>query len=66
MLSAELTLLGKIAVDGHSKQVSESIDTSNGRMGTLIADLRRTCTSTSYTYLYTNEVSFNASVSKVL
>eukprot|EP00804_Cyclotella_cryptica_P013920 CCRYP_002434-RA/>CCRYP_002434-RA protein AED:0.07 eAED:0.07 QI:141/0.85/0.87/1/1/1/8/45/929 len=56
MLFAELTLLGKIAVDGYSKHVAESIDTSKGRMGTLIADLRRTCTSTSYTYLYTNEI----------
>jgi hypothetical protein len=59
MLSAELTLLGKIAVDGYSKQVSASIDTSKGQVGTLIADLRRTCTSTSYTYLYINEVSCN-------
>ena len=57
MLSAELSLLGKIAVDGYSKQVTEAIDASKGRLGTLIADLRRTCSSTSYTYLYTNEVS---------
>lgn len=59
MLGAELSLLGKIAVDGYSKQVSGSINTDMGRMGTLVADLRRTCSSTSYTYLYTNEVSHN-------
>ena len=58
MLGAELSLLGKIAIDGFSKQASESIDTSKGPMGSLIQDLRRTCTTTSYTYLYTKEVSF--------
>ena len=56
MLASELSLVGKIAVDGYSKEVSKSIDTTQGQMGTLIADLRRTCTSTSYTYLYAMEV----------
>lgn len=56
MLQSELTIAAKIAVDGYTKEVVDSIDTTKGPMGSLIADLRRTCTSTSYTYLYAMEV----------
>jgi len=56
MLASELTIAGKIAVDGYSEEVSACVDKSKGQMGSLVADLRRTCTSTSYTYLYATEV----------
>lgn len=58
MLASELTIAGKIAVDGYSEEVSACVDKSKGQMGSLVADLRRTCTSTSYTYLYATEVGF--------
>jgi len=56
MLQSELSIAAKIAVDGYTKEVFDSIDTTKGPMGNLISDLRRTCTSTSYTYLYAMEV----------
>ena len=79
MLQSELIIAGKVAVDGYTKEVCDSIvmndydigsSSSNGNskkkkesgghqycpMGSLISDLQRTCTSTSYTYLYAMEV----------
>ena len=58
MLASELAIAGKIAVDGFSEEVSASIDKNKGQMGSLVKDLRRTCTSTSYTYLYAMEVGY--------
>ena len=62
MLQSELAIAAQIAVDGYTKEVMDSMESTNSRsmdgnlMGGLIADLRRTCTSTSYTYLYAMEV----------
>ncbi|KAL7466366.1 hypothetical protein ACHAXS_006667 [Conticribra weissflogii] len=56
MLASELTIAGKVAVDGYSEEVSACVDKSKGQLGSLVADLRRTCASTSYTYLYATEV----------
>lgn len=56
MLQSELAIAGRAAVDGYAEDVVDTIDSSMGPMGTLISDLRRNCTSTSYTYLYTMEV----------
>jgi len=78
MLQSELIIAGKVAVDGYTKEVCDSIvmndddKSNNGNkkkdgsvkasghqycpMGSLISDLQRTCTSTSYTYLYAMEV----------
>ena len=60
MLQSELSIAARIAVDGYTNEVSLCMDTSKGSgpmmMGSLIADLRRTCTSTSYSYLYAMEV----------
>ena len=63
MLQSELGIAGKVAVDGYTKEVSDSTVNGNSDNGTsqspmksLIADLRRTCTSTSFTYLYAMEV----------
>ncbi len=58
MLASELTIAGKVAVDGYSEEVSACVDKSKGQLGSLVADLRRTCASTSYTYLYATEVGF--------
>ena len=51
MLSSELACIGKIAVSACNEN-----DTSIS-LEELVADLRRTCTSTAYTYIYTLEVS---------
>ena len=62
MLQSELCITAQTGVDGYKKEVSESVSytntDSNGpiMMGSLIADLRRMCTSKSYTYLYTDQV----------
>ena len=50
MLASELTVVGKIAVSA-----CRDDDTSIG-LEELVGDLRRTCTSTSYTYIYAIEV----------
>jgi hypothetical protein len=51
MLASELTVVGKIAVS-----TCRDSDTSIG-LDELVSDLRRTCTSTAYTYIYAIEVS---------
>jgi hypothetical protein len=56
MLQSELSIVGCAAVDGYAEDVVDAMDASLGPMGTLISDLRRNCTSTSYTYLYAMEV----------
>ncbi|KAL3817077.1 hypothetical protein ACHAXA_000127 [Cyclostephanos tholiformis] len=56
MLQSELAIAGGAAVDGYAMDVVDMIDASVGPMGTLLSDLRRNCTSTSYTYLYAMEV----------
>lgn len=60
MLQSELITAGKIGVDGYSEEVHDSIGDVNNEGGSpmksLIGDLRRTCTSTSFTYLYAMEV----------
>jgi hypothetical protein len=51
MLASELAVVGKIAVSAcHEKDTAISLDE-------LVGDLRRTCTSTAYTYIYALEVS---------
>lgn len=50
MLASEITVVGKMAFGA-----SSDIDTTMG-MTELVEDLKRTCTSTSYTYLYAMEV----------
>jgi hypothetical protein len=52
MLGSELAVVGKIAVSS-----CRDTDTSIG-LDELVSDLRRTCTSTAYTYIYAIEVSF--------
>ena len=52
MLASELAVVGKIAVSA-----CRDSDTSIG-LDELVGDLRRTCTSTAYTYIYAIEVSF--------
>ena len=62
MLQSELTIAGRAAVDGYDGDVLGAVDGGaskgggGGGMGTFVADLRRTCTSTSYPYLYAMEV----------
>ena len=56
MLKAEYSIAAKVAVDGYTKEVANSIDETNSPVESLVANLRRTCTSTSYTYLYSIEV----------
>jgi hypothetical protein len=51
MLASELTVVGKIAVSA-----CRDSDTSIN-LDELVGDLRRTCTSTAYTYIYAIEVS---------
>ena len=60
LLRSELSVAGKLAVAGYDgyevagtpegKSSNESL--TSGQIETLTADLRRTCTATSYTYLY--------------
>ena len=50
MLASEITVVGKMAFGA-----SSDLDTTMG-MTELVDDLKRTCTSTSYTYLYSMEV----------
>ncbi|KAL7544566.1 hypothetical protein ACHAWF_007946 [Thalassiosira exigua] len=57
VLSSELTALAKIAVDGHAQEVLQMAEDDGGdAMGSVVADLRTTCSSTSYTYLYAMRV----------
>ncbi|KAL3769474.1 hypothetical protein ACHAWU_008883 [Discostella pseudostelligera] len=57
MLQSELTITAKLSVDGYRRDIiNDAMDATKGPMGSLVADLRRTCTSTSYTYLYAMEV----------
>lgn len=70
MLQSELCIAAQIGVDGYTKGVFNSVEYTNTKggngptmMGSLIADLRRTCTSTSYTQLHAIEV-LNQLVSK--
>lgn len=66
MLQSELTIAGRAAVDGCDGDVLGAVDGGaskgggggggGGGMGAFVADLRRTCTSTSYPYLYAMEV----------
>ena len=51
MLQSELAVVGKTAISA-----SSDVDTSIG-LEELVNDLRRTCTATAYTYLYSVEVS---------
>mmetsp|Transcript_4031 Transcript_4031/g.6045 ORF Transcript_4031/g.6045 Transcript_4031/m.6045 type:complete len:774 (+) Transcript_4031:236-2557(+) len=55
MLAAELTVVGKLAVGGNGESGAKSDDGSTG-IDSILADLKRTCSSTSYTYLYAIEV----------
>ena len=55
LLRSELSVVGKLAVAGEAAEASkESSNESmtSSQIETLTADLRRTCTATSYTYLY--------------
>lgn len=60
LLRSELSVVGKLAVagydgykkDGTSEGKSSNESLTSGQIETLTADLRRTCTATSYTYLY--------------
>jgi hypothetical protein len=57
MLQSELTITAKLSVDRYRRDIiNDAMDATKGPMGSLVADLRRTCTSTSYTYLYAMEV----------
>ena len=53
MLASEITIIGKIALTA-----CHSVDTSIG-LNELIRDLKRTCTSTAYTYIHAIEVSWD-------
>ena len=58
MLQSEVSVVGKTAISA-----SNDVDTSIG-LEELVNDLRRTCTATSYTYLYSIEVSGGPIVGK--
>ena len=55
MLSSELSFLGEMAVGGDSA-FGENADAKSMGVKAIVDDLRRTCTSTSYTYIYAMEV----------
>ena len=69
MLQSELTITAKLSVDGYRRDIIDNTNdnamdtTTKDPMGSLVADLRRTCTSTSYTYLFAMTV-FKALISK--
>ncbi len=64
MLQSELTITAKLSMDGYRTDIiHDAMDTTKGPMGSLASDLRRTCTSTSYTYMFATEV-FKALLSK--
>eukprot|EP00984_Skeletonema_dohrnii_P010804 scaffold4237_cov105-Skeletonema_dohrnii-CCMP3373.AAC.5 len=55
LLRSELSVAGKLAVagyDGYRANGKSNESLTSGQIETLTADLRRTCTATSYTYLY--------------
>ena len=59
LLRSELSVVGKLAVAGYDGYKADdapggnaSASLASGQIETLTADLRRTCTATSYTYLY--------------
>ena len=54
MLQSELAIAGTAAVDGCGD--GDALGVGGGEMGSFAVDLRRTCTSTSYPYLYAMEV----------
>ena len=64
MLQSELTIAAKLSMDGYRTDIiHDAMDTIKGPIGSLAADLRRTCASTSYTYMFATEV-FKALLSK--
>mmetsp|Transcript_1482 Transcript_1482/g.3059 ORF Transcript_1482/g.3059 Transcript_1482/m.3059 type:complete len:922 (+) Transcript_1482:164-2929(+) len=55
LLRSELSVAGKLAVagyDGYKADGKSNESLTSGQIETLTSDLRRTCTATSYTYLY--------------
>ncbi|KAL7449091.1 hypothetical protein ACHAWC_001186, partial [Mediolabrus comicus] len=59
LLRSELSVVGKLAISGYDSYTKtsttsqeENSNEASGQIEKLTADLRRTCTATSYTYLY--------------